>query len=86
MRKILLYLLDSVLSNVRSRAALQLEVIALRHQLEGFFLDAGRARQRSFGKLSTVIAQGLFGRSKPCFSGRLPDHGGAIVRTPPRNP
>ncbi len=36
MRKILLYLLDSVLSGVRSRAALQLEVIALRHQLEVF--------------------------------------------------
>ncbi len=34
MRMILLYLLDSVLSSVRSRAALQLEVIALRHQLE----------------------------------------------------
>lgn len=34
MRKILLYLLDSVLSSVRSRAALQLEVIALSHQLE----------------------------------------------------
>jgi hypothetical protein len=34
MRKILLYLLDSVLSNFRSRAALQLEVIVLRHQLE----------------------------------------------------
>ncbi len=34
MRKILLYLLDSVLSNVRRRAALQLEVIAPRHQLE----------------------------------------------------
>jgi hypothetical protein len=34
MRKILLYLLDSVLSSVRSRAALQLEVIALRHRYE----------------------------------------------------
>ena len=34
MRKILLYLLDGVLSSVQSRAALQLEVIALRHQLE----------------------------------------------------
>ncbi len=34
MRKILLYLLDSVLSNFRSRTALQLEVIVLRHQLE----------------------------------------------------
>ena len=34
MRKILLYPLDSVLSSIRSRAALQLEVIALRHQLE----------------------------------------------------
>ncbi len=34
MRKILLYLLDSVLSNFRSRAALQLEILALRHQLE----------------------------------------------------
>jgi putative transposase len=34
MRKILLYLLDSVLSSFRSRATLQLEIIALRHQLE----------------------------------------------------
>ena len=34
MRKILLYLLDCALSNFRSRAALQLEVIVLRHQLE----------------------------------------------------
>ncbi len=34
MRKILLYLLDCVFSNFRSRAALQLEIIALRHQLE----------------------------------------------------
>ncbi len=34
MRKILLYLLDSVLSSVRSRAAIELEIIALRHQLE----------------------------------------------------
>ena len=34
MRKILLYLLDCVLSNFRSRAALQLEIIVLRHQLE----------------------------------------------------
>ena len=34
MRKILPCLLESVLTNFRSRAALQLEVIALRHQLE----------------------------------------------------
>ena len=34
MRKILLYLLECVLSNFRSRAALQLEIIVLRHQLE----------------------------------------------------
>ena len=34
MRKILPYLLDSVLRNFRSRAALQLEIIVLRHQLE----------------------------------------------------
>ena len=34
MRKILLYLLDCALSNFRSRVALQLEVIILRHQLE----------------------------------------------------
>ncbi len=33
-RKMLRYLLDCVLSNFRSRAALQLEVIVLRHQLE----------------------------------------------------
>ena len=34
MRKILRYLLDCVLRNFRSRAALQLELIVLRHQLE----------------------------------------------------
>ncbi len=34
MRKILLYLLDCVIRNFRSRAALQLEIIVLRHQLE----------------------------------------------------
>ena len=33
MRKILLHLLDCVLSNFRSRATLQLEIIVLRHQL-----------------------------------------------------
>ncbi len=34
MRTILFYLLDSVLSNFRSRAVLQLEIIVLRHQLD----------------------------------------------------
>jgi len=34
MRKILIYLLDCALRNFRSRVALQLEVIVLRHQLE----------------------------------------------------
>ena len=36
MRKILSCLLESVLINFRSRASLQLEVIALRHQLAVF--------------------------------------------------
>ncbi len=34
MRKVPRFLLDCVLSNFRSRAALQLELIVLRHQLE----------------------------------------------------
>ena len=53
MRKILLYLLDSVLSRVRSRAALQLEVIALSHQLE--VLQRTRAARVRLTRLDRII-------------------------------
>ncbi len=53
MRKILLYLLYSVLSNFRSRASLQLEIIALRHQLQ--VLERNRPAQVRLMRLDRVL-------------------------------
>ncbi len=53
MGKILLCLLDSVLSNFCSRAALQLEILALRHQLE--VLERNRTARVRLIRLDRIL-------------------------------
>jgi putative transposase len=63
MRKILLHLLDSVLNNLRSRATLQFEIIALRHQLE--VLQRNRPARVRLSRLDRVFWILLY-RLWPC--------------------
>ena len=69
MRKILPNLLDCIVSNFRSRAALQLEIIVLRHQLE--VLQRTRPARVRLTRLDRMFWLFLYRRDRGMDGGKL---------------